>query len=337
MEKFQEVLMLVALLDVSNYQKGGIMGGGSYSAKDWNTFSKSRAYSDPKTTTKDIYKKSSLDKMLDPKEWKIRESVDGPDNPQSTPVVIGLDVTGSMSPVLDSIARKGLKTICEEIYNRKPVTNPHICTLGIGDMECDDAPFQATQFEADVRIFEQLEKLYLESGGGGNDHESYILAWYFAKYRTKTDSFSKRGKKGFIFTIGDEEITPVITEYDLKHHLGETQTRTFLAQELFELVSAEWNIYHIIIKEGNHASRCLDAVKKSWENVIGIQKTIVTEDHTKIAEIIVSILEMMAGKDLSSVVNSWDGSTAVVVKSALQNTSGAITPYSPRPSIDDCL
>ncbi len=313
------------------------MGGGTYSSKDWTGFSASRKYTDPKTTTRDIYKKLSLDEMLDPKKWKVRESVDGPDNPESIPIIIGLDVTGSMDPVLDSIARKGLKTICEEIYNRKSVTNPHICTLGIGDMECDDAPFQATQFEADIRIFEQLEKLYLERRGGGNNHESYILAWYFAKYRTRTDSFSKRGRKGFIFTLGDEEITPVIKEDDLRRHLGEAQTRTFHAQELFELTSTEWNIFHIIIKEGNHASRFLNEVKKSWENVIGIQKTILAEDHTKIAEIIVSIMEMMAGKDRASVVNSWNGSTQIVVSSALRNIGIDIVPYGKHVSIDSCL
>lgn len=313
------------------------MGGGSYSSKDWTDFSTSRSYGDPKTTTKDIYGKSSLDEMLDPKKWRIRESVDGPDNPEATPIIIGLDVTGSMLPVLDNIARKGLKTICEEIYNRKAVSNPHICVLGIGDMECDRSPFQATQFEADIRIFEQLEKLYLEEGGGGNNHESYILAWYFAKYRTKTNSFNKRGRKGFIFTIGDEEITPKITEEELKKHLGETQTRTFHARELFELTCPEWNIYHIIIKEGNHASKFLDAVKKSWENVIGIQKTILADDYTKIAEIIVSVMELMSGKDKTSVVNSWGGSAAMVVNLALKNVDGSIVQHSGKHSINDYL
>jgi hypothetical protein len=295
------------------------MGSGSYSSRDWTSFSSARKYDDPKTTTRDIYKKSGLDDALDPKQFKIRESVDGPDNPESTPVILGLDVTGSMSPVLDSIARKGLKTICEEIYNRKPIPNPHICVLGIGDVECDRSPFQATQFEADIRIFEQLEKLYLESGGGGNDHESYILAWYFAAYRVKSDSFSKRGRKGFIFTIGDEEITPVITADALRKHLGDTNVRDFSAQDLFEIVSPEWNVYHIILKEGSHAYLYFPQVKKSWENVIGFEKTIPLDDHTKVGEVIVSILEMMAGKKLAEVTNAWDGSTSVVVENALKN------------------
>ncbi len=311
------------------------MGSGSYSSKDWNSFSTTRKYHDPRTTTKHIYKSGGLHKDLDPTKFSIRESLDGPDNLESTPIIIGLDVTGSMSPVLDAMARKGMKTVCEEIYERKPVTDPHICTLGIGDVECDTSPFQATQFEADIRIFEDLEKLYLEMGGGGNNHESYILAWYFAKYRTKTDSFAKRNRKGFIFTIGDEEITPKITSQDLKKFLGESEPRTMTAQELFDLVFPEWMIFHIIVKEGDHARIHFDKVKKSWEDVIGVQRTISLEDHNKIGEVIISIMEVSAGKSIADVAKSWDGDTSIVVGEAIQSVD-LTTQYQPKP-IDSYL
>jgi len=302
------------------------MGSGSYSVRDWDDFSTKRRYHDPKTTTRHIYSKSSLDENLDPKKFTIRESVDSADNPNSTPVIIGLDVTGSMSPVLDVMARKGLKTICEEIYERKPIQDPHICVLGIGDVECDEAPFQATQFEADIRIFEQLEKIWLESGGGGNSFESYILAWYFAKYRTKTDSFSKRGKKGFIFTIGDEQVTPKISANHFKEHLNDGDMRSYSAQELFDLVFPEWHVFHVIVKQGSHASRAFDAVLQSWQDVIGSQRVVPLDDHTKIGEVIVSTMEVTAGKSYDDIVKSWDGSTSIIVGAALKDVmQGSVT------------
>ena len=77
----------------------------------------------------------------------------------------------------------------EEILARKPVSDPHILCMGIGDVLCDQAPLQVTQFEADIRIAEQLEKLWLEKGGGGNSCESYNLPWYFAAMHTAIDCF----------------------------------------------------------------------------------------------------------------------------------------------------
>jgi hypothetical protein len=296
---------------------GAKMGSGSYSKRAWDDFRTSRHYDDPGTTTADIYASRGLDDSLNPKKFGIRESVDGADNPEATPIMIALDVTGSMGPVLDRIAREGLKTVCEEVYNRKPVTDPHICVLGVGDVEFDSAPLQATQFEADIRIFEQLEKLFLEGGGGGNSYESYILAWYFAKFRTKTDSFSKRGRKGFIFTIGDEESTPNISGAAIKAFLGDEQARDYTASDLIDLVYPEWNVYHIIIKQGSHASRAFDSVKASWDKVLGAQKVIPLDDFTFLGETIVSALEVAAGKSVRDVTASWDGSKSIAIGNAI--------------------
>lgn len=298
------------------------MGGGGYTKKAWTAFSTSRGYDDDKITTADIYRSGSLDESLDPLKFDMRESTDGVDNPESTPIIIALDVTGSMGSVLKEMARNGLKTVCEEIYNRKPVTDPHICVLGIGDTVWDHSPFQATQFEADVRIFEQLEKLYLEMGGGGNAFESYILAWYFAHFRTKTDSFKKRGRKGYIFTLGDEEITPSISGEHLSKFMGDKQARDYTAQELLELIYPEWNVYHIIVKEGSNAryESGYEKVAESWTDVLG-QNTIPLDDHKAMGETIVSLIEVSAGRSIRDVSESWDGSKSVTVGSALKHLS----------------
>jgi len=273
-----------------------------------------------------------MDASLDPKGFKFRESVDSDDNPESTPIILGADVTGSMSSVLDALMRKSLPLICKEIFERGAVTNPHIATLAIGDIECDRAPLQATQFEADIRIFESLEKLFLEGGGGGNSHESYTLAWYFAKFRTKTDSFVKRGRKGFIFTFGDEEITPIMNRHNLGAHLGDAVERDYTAQELYELVRDEWHVYHIIIRQGSDGRR--PEVRASWDAVIGSQHVIPLDDYTKLGETIVTLMEMHTGKSLKDVTATWDGSTAVIVGSALKDV--AIAPDAPQ-TLDNVL
>jgi hypothetical protein len=268
-------------------------------------------------TVEAIYVNKSLLNEFDPKNIKVRESRDSDLNPESTAIIIGLDVTGSMNPVLDVIVKESLKTLFEEIYDRKPVTDPHIMVCGIGDMIYDSSPFQATQFEADIKIVEQLQQIYFERGGGGNSFESYITAWLFAALRTSIDCFEKRGKKGYLFTIGDEEITPWVDPNHVNKFFGEnTIFETMTAEALFEMASKQYEIFHLMIEQGSHMRFDNEGVVNSWTNVIG-QRALRVSDHTKIAEIIISAIQVNEGADKKKIVASWDGSTAVAVDRAL--------------------
>ena len=60
-----------------------------------------------------------------------------------------------------------------------------------------------------------------------------------------------------------------------------------------------------------------DDITESWRNILG-ERVIPVNDYTKVSEIIVSILEVLAGKEVDEVVRSWDGTTAMVVKNAIE-------------------
>lgn len=65
------------------------------------------------------------------------------------------------------------------------------------------SPLQVTQFEADIRIVEQLLDMCVGFEENRYSYDSPV--WYFAARHTKIDCYEKRGKKGFLFFIGDEE------------------------------------------------------------------------------------------------------------------------------------
>jgi hypothetical protein len=296
------------------------MGSGRWSDSDWTSYSSTHIHS--KATVDGIYTSRKMNNDLNPKGVTLRESCDSVDNPNSTALIVALDVTGSMDSVLDAMARDGLKTLATEIYNRKPISDPHIMFMGVGDVYCDSAPLQITQFEADIRIAEQLTKIYLERGGGGNDHESYIFPWYFAAMNTKIDCFEKRGKKGFLFTIGDEYPTPYLTADEIEKVLGERpQFNKITAEELLTMVSRQYEVFHLIVEEGSFCRRNKDRVVKEWVNLLG-QRAIKLSDHTKMGEVIISTLQVLAGEDVDKVASSWDGSTGLVVKNAIKNLTG---------------
>ena len=299
------------------------MGYSRWSASDWDGYAATTSATKP--TVDHIYTSKALVLDLDPKGIKMRESRDSDINPLSTAVIVALDVTGSMSPVLDSIARKGLGVLCGEIYDRKPVTDPHIMCMGLGDVAAfDKAPLQVTQFEADIRIAEQLEKLYLEGGGGGNDNESYTLPWFFAAHHTSTDCFEKRGKKGFLFTVGDEMPPAVLRADEVERVLGYRPQADLTTQELYEMVSRTYHVFHVMIEEGDFFQRASKRVTEAWRNLLG-QNALLLSDHTKLGETIVSAIQVTAGADVDTVADSWDGTTALVIRKAISGL-GVNTP-----------
>jgi len=307
------------------------MGSGRWSDSDWKGYAKASSYTSKSTA--EIFNTSGMAKELNPEGVKVRESRDSKDNPNSTALIVGLDVTGSMSCVLDAMARKGLNTLATEVYDRKPISDPHIMCMGIGDAEAGDrAPLQVTQFEADLRIAKQLEKIYLEQGGGGNCYESYALAWYFAARHTSIDCFEKRGHKGYLFTIGDEEPTPYLRVEDIERVFGYKPQADVQMDQLLTEASRQWEIFHVIVEEGNHCRSAPDKVFGKWSAALG-QRALHLADHTKLAEVIVSAIQINEGVDSDKVMKSWDGTTAIVVgkatkalsKKAAASSSGLVT------------
>ena len=299
------------------------MGTARWNPSDWTSYAKSTVHK----TTDTVFASRGMDKDLDPLGVVMRESRDSDLNPASTAIVVGLDVTGSMGMIADALARKGLGTMVEEILARKPVSDPHILCAGIGDVLYDRAPLQVTQFEADIRIARQLEKIWLEKGGGGNSCESYTLPWYFAALHTSIDCFEKRGRKGYLFTVGDEEPPRDLPAKAIARFIGDRPQRDFSSHELLTMVSRMYHVFHVIVEEGSHARRDPHGVRSRWVDLLG-QRVIGLSDHTKLAEVIVSTIEVNEGRDRDRVAKSWSSrQTALVVQRAV----GGLTP-SPGPT-----
>lgn len=297
------------------------MGSSRFDAGAYHRYARSTAHLDHTTKFTRSTLKTDADprKSFDPKTIKVRESVKSAVNPNPTPVIIGLDVTGSMGPVVDAM-HKGLGTLFEEILKRDPVSDPHVLAMAIGDMDYDRAPVQATQFEADpVTIGTQVEELYLERNGGGNDHESYLGPLYFALMRTKCDAFGE-GRKGYLFTVGDEEPQDVLTKEQINHWFGDQAKADLSAPELLESVRRNWHVFHIIVAEGSHMqdARTAERTRKKWRQLMG-QRAIELSDHTKMAEVIISTIEVTEGRDKETVAHSWSGDTSMVVRDAIAN------------------
>lgn len=288
------------------------MGAGRWDHTSRSAYASFTASTATKSTD-EIYSERKLNPNLDPFGVN-RESRDSAENPNSTAIIVGIDVTGSMGMIADVLARKGLDTLFTSLLDAKPVSDPHLMFMAIGDANYDRAPLQVSQFEADARIIEQLTQIYVEKGGGGNSFESYNLPWWFAAQHTSIDCFEKRGNKGYLFTVGDEEAPQPLTSAQLQKVCGDSVQRELSTKELLALVQQKYHVFHIVIEEGNHARAYPARVRSSWNELLG-QHVIFLPDHTKLAEVIVTAIALNEGQ-----MHEWtDPATARIVHEATQN------------------
>ncbi|MDR3450826.1 MAG: hypothetical protein P4M15_13975 [Alphaproteobacteria bacterium] len=303
------------------------MGGSRFDDNDWGTYSSAASTRtiDQAFVRQSINKTSDPRTSFDPTTITVRESRDSDANPNATPVILAFDVTGSMGSIPYAFVQEGLGKLMKEIYDRKPVSDPHIMCMAVGDARTDQSPLQVTQFEADIRIAKQLEDIYLEGGGGGNGGESYNLPWYFAATKTSTDAVEKRGKKGVLFTIGDEPPVDVLTKEQIERVIGGEPTRDFTSAELLEMVRKQYDVFHVVVEQGSGISDYgRDRVVGGWNKLLGEGHVLLLSDYTKLSEVVTSAIQLNAGADRDAVVKSWSGDTSLVVANALPKTPGPV-------------
>ena len=248
-------------------------------------------------SNQDIFKSKSVDKALDPYEV-MRECRDSEEHPNTIPVILALDVTGSMSAAAVEIAKK-LNVIMTNLYDQ--VKDVEFMIMGIGDLYCDRGPIQISQFESDIRIAEQLDKLWFEFGGGGNYWESYTAAWYMGSRHCDLDCW-KRGKKGIIITMGDERLNPYLQEEALMLQTGDDLEADVKTEDLYEEVSKKFDVYHIQVDHGrNWDHRNID---KSWR-ILGDNYKKANMDN--ITDVIVDIITNNSSDSNLVADNTSDG------------------------------
>lgn len=244
------------------------MGGGAWTTSAYNSYvtTTKRMTADSITVNNvgQFYDARRLDPALDPKGVKVRECRDSEEHPNTIPIILALDVTGSMGSACAAVARQ-LDKIITGLY--ADVKDVEFMVMGIGDFAYDEAPLQVSQFESDVRICDQLGKIWFERGGGGNSFESYTAAWYFALNHTDLDCW-KRGKKGIIITMGDEPLNPYLPGRKFNSVFG-YGSQDIDTAELYKQVTEKFDVYHIIITDPESSGwRYLEQDKKTWGTLL---------------------------------------------------------------------
>lgn len=219
---------------------------------------------------------------LNPYGVKVRECRDSADHPETTPVAVVFDVTGSMGQVPQTMQDE-LGKLHGLLQRKGYVEHPEILFGAVGDADTDRVPLQVGQFESDNRMDEQLREIFLEGAGGGQKSETYELAAYFMARHVVTDAWEKRGKKGYLFIVGDEMNKPVIRRTHLEKVLGVNAEADLSVADMYRELQEKWEVFFILPRMTYYFD---DAqVNKHWTDLLG-ERLLKLEDPAAVCDLI---------------------------------------------------
>jgi len=290
------------------------MGGGAWSTNTYTARQRARAatglsafaYHDHVSET-GLYE---VHETLDPK-WTagpasplagqiVREARDSDEHPESVPIAVFFDVTGSMG-LIPRVLQEKLPKLHTLLLQKGYVEHPQILFGAIGDATCDLVPLQIGQFESDNRMDENLEHFVLEGGGGGHNAESYELGAYYLAYHTALDSLEKRGKKGYAFFIGDERIYDRARAKFVRDLIGARAEEDVLADAIFRDLQEKYEVFFLFAAQGSYRpEQVLPAAageggRLGWRRLLG-ERALILEDADAVCETIALTIGVHEGR-----------------------------------------
>jgi hypothetical protein len=277
------------------------MGGSSYSddfyhsraadkkARGVDTFAHNAAISSGAVAAK-------VHDRLNPK-GVTRESRDSDAHPESLAIGVMFDVTGSMGGV-PRILQKKLPQLMGLLLRKGYVEHPQILMGAIGDAISDRGSLQVGQFESGIEMDEDLERFWLEGGGGGSQQESYQNAVYFFARHTSIDCFEKRGKKGYLFLTGDEAPYPTVRAAEVAHLIGDSLQADIPTAQIIAEARERYHVFFVIPQGASYSREAW--LKRTWVDLLGAENVLET-DPEAISECVALAIGICEGTvDLAS-------------------------------------
>jgi hypothetical protein len=219
---------------------------------------------------------------LDPHGLTVRESRDSAEHPNSLAISVLFDVTGSMGGVPRVLQTK-LPDLFGLLLRKGYTEHPQILFGAVGDATCDRVPLQLGQFESDNRMDDDLGNILLEGGGGGQMTESYELALYAMARHTALDCHEKRGRRGYLFLIGDEMPYGKVKAREVRAVLGETIRADIPVRDILDELRRKFHVFYILPAGTSYAGN--REVLGIWRGLLG-QNVIELDDLDAVCETI---------------------------------------------------
>jgi hypothetical protein len=217
-----------------------------------------------------------------------------------------------------------LGALMRVLIQRGYVDHPQVLFGAVGDATCDRVPLQIGQFESGLEMDEDLGKIYIEGGGGGQVYESYELAMYFMARHTAIDCYEKRGHKGYLFTIGDEKPYASVTRAIAHDYIGDSMPRDLPLKKLLAELHERYEHFHIVPTNTSHGRD--PAIQAHWRDLLG-ERVLMLDDEAAVCETIALTIGICEGTLDDLAVGAADLVAAGCDRDTAATAAAALTPF----------
>lgn len=231
---------------------------------------------------------SSVHETLNPRRIKdkvfgLLESRDNAEHPESTPIILTFDVTGSNKSNA-AVVQKDLPTLIGKLTD--VMTNPQIAIWANDDVQasCGANAIQVSEFESDNRIDDAIRHIWLTGDGGGNGGESYDLLLFAASRLVVTDALEKRNKKGHLLLYADEHFRESVRVSEVKLIFGVNIEADIPIASMIQECREKWNISILWPYSGYVTAR------KQYEALFGHDNVYTVEGPSMLGNTVASIV-----------------------------------------------
>lgn len=173
-----------------------------------------------------------------------------------------------------------------------------ISFIACGDARCDEYPLQVNDFARGLELDKCLERLYLESGGGGQTHETYELAAYFLTHQCQLGN----SEIPICCFIADESPYESLSRANVQDILGGDLQYDLPVTEVFAKLSAAFkgNVFVFVNPyQGQREPQASvsDRIYDDWCRVIGRREQVIKiAEEKSIVDLILGVIALVSRK-----------------------------------------
>ncbi len=251
-------------------------------------------------------------KALNSAGKNVREAFDLPEHPNSVPVAVIFDTTGSMRS-LPELFVKQLPKLMELIRSKGYLSDPQLLFGAVNDATTYPiAALEVGQFESGNQMDDVITNILLQGGGGNGVTESYELVFYYMARHTDLDSVKKRNKKGYLFIIGDEIPYSSVNVQEVKEWIGDDLQANIPTPEIVAELKQKFDVYWLFPTGAANSDN--QSAQKTLQDLFG-QNFLRLKKPEEICLTIAATIAISEGRDprtVASDLKAAEGSSAEI-------------------------